>query len=185
MRLIREFWPLWILFFILCCDVSGISGAELTLPAEVFAISDGDTFWAKIKTRITSTQGRIGGKKINHEVDFIVQIRMLDLNDPRNPRGCWARELDEEGGPEAKVNLVRMIKGKKGTLIIDLDRAYSTRGDRQDFANLSRLIHMSRFFGDFLVDGYQTTIGYRQIRAGFASPTKEQLIAKWKRKRAA
>jgi hypothetical protein len=155
------------------------------MPGEIFAISDGDTFWFRTEVKITANKGTINGRKIAHEVDFIVQIRLVDLNDPRNPRGVWARELDEEGGLEAKKSLERMLKGKRGVLIIDLDRAFATRGERQEIPNLSRLLHMSRVFGDFLVRGFKNTVGFRQIRAGYASPSKNELAKKWKRKRAA
>lgn len=156
--------------------VSSCRSAELRIPnAKVVGIHDGDTLWVRATVKVSAAGATVDGRKIKDaEIPFVVQIRLLDLNDPRNKRGCWAPELWQPGGFASRDSLRRMALGKTGTLIIDLDRAFATKGHWVGTANLSRMSHMSRYFGDFWVPGYATTVGRRQIKAGRAFPTKDE-----------
>jgi hypothetical protein len=150
--------------------------AYAEIPGRIISVHDGDTFWFSGKVHLTIHGATIDGKPASGELSFVAQIRLLDLSDRRNPRGCWAPELSERGGTASRDSLRRMALGKRCTLIVDLDRAFAIRGRWRDVANLSRMSHMGRYFADAKIAGYQNTLGRRQINAGHAWPTKEQQL---------
>jgi endonuclease YncB( thermonuclease family) len=103
----------------------------LTLPGNVLDVHDGDT--------------------VTVEVRRTLRIRLLD---------CWAPELRDAGGLEAKRYLETLIEGKDVTLQIDLE-ADGRFGDKMSFG---------RVLGRILVDGKD--VSELMIEAGFA--TKER-----------
>jgi endonuclease YncB( thermonuclease family) len=105
----------------------------LCVPCKIEKIHDGDT-----ATKATIT--------------LDIQIRYLD---------CWAPELSEKGGPEAR-DAAKAAEGKMGRLLIPLDKAN----------NISDLLTFGRVLGTFYPDGQEESESERLCRLGYATPTK-------------
>ncbi len=144
-------------------------GAQLRVPGKIISVHDGDTFIFQTTLTLSAPGAKVDGSPVRNErVTFTISVRLVDLNDPTNPRGCWAPELDQRGGKVSRNNLQRMANGQDCTLIINLDAAFTTRGRGKEVANVSRLLTLERVLADALVEPYKTTLGRRQINAGYA-----------------
>lgn len=157
--------------------------AILEIPCKCVSVYDGDTITVQIAVRPTFDRWTINGKRppAGQLVVFNVSIRLLDLSDYlpgqdiEDPysQGCWSPETYEPKGKSAKASMERMALGQTGTLMIDLDRL---RTASNPTPNLARGMTLNRVFGDFMVKGYKNTVARRQINAGYAWPTKAELI---------
>ena len=103
----------------------------LTLPARVMEVHDGDTVVVEIKRTL--------------------RIRLLD---------CWAAELRDDGGPEAKQHLESLIDGREVVLQIQIEPD-GRFGDQMSF---------NRVLGRLLIDGRD--VSELMVEAGHA--TKER-----------
>lgn len=106
---------------------------QLCVPCAIDKIHDGDT---ATKARIT----------------LDIQIRYLD---------CWAPELDEPGGIEAR-EAAKAVEGKSGRLVIPLEGKN----------NLADLLTFGRVLGTFYPDGSDESESARLCRLKYATPTK-------------
>jgi endonuclease YncB( thermonuclease family) len=104
----------------------------LSLPCRVIDVTDGDTVVCEIKRTI--------------------RIRLVD---------CWAPELRDEGGIEAKRFLEKLVDGKDVTLQIELEPD-GRFGDRMTFG---------RILGRVLIDGKDAS--ELMVDAGHATKKRE------------
>lgn len=105
----------------------------LCVPCKIIKIHDGDT----------ATQATI---------TLDIQVRYLD---------CWAPELNEPGGPEAR-DAAKTAEGKQGRLLIPLDKAN----------NVADLLTFGRVLGTFYPDGQELSESERLVAAGYATQKK-------------
>lgn len=105
----------------------------LALPCTVARVKDGDTLTATLT--------------------LTVSVRLLD---------CWAPELDEPRGPEARDRLVALAAGKPAILQIPLTNP----------PNLDHALTLGRLLGRVWIDGRD--IGARLIEERLATRTKPQ-----------
>lgn len=106
---------------------------SLCLPCVVDKVHDGDT-----ATKVT--------------ISVPVQVRYDN---------CWAPELKQPGGIEARDN-AKLAEGKHGRLFIPIS----------DANNLADLFTFGRVVGEIYLDGVPESESKRQVKAGHASTTK-------------
>jgi endonuclease YncB( thermonuclease family) len=111
----------------------------LTLPCRVLKVHDGDTMTV--------------------EVRIVANVRLCG----DGKRECWAPELKEPGGIEARDYLVGYALGNSGRLHIPI-------GDNA--SNISALLTMGRVLGDVWIAGDQESISEWMVRNRFASTKK-------------
>lgn len=105
----------------------------LCVPCAIHKMHDGDT-----ATEATIT--------------LDIQIRYLK---------CWAPELSEAGGPEAR-DAAKLAEGKKGRLMIPLEGIH----------NIAELLTFGRVLGEFYPDGQEESESERLVRLGYATSKK-------------
>jgi hypothetical protein len=98
------------------------------------------------------------GDTLTGTITFRVNVRLCG----DGKRQCWAKELNEPGGPESQKNLEKASNGKSGTLWIPADNA----------TNLGNLFTFGRIVGDVWVDGMDESLSEYQVRTGHASTRK-------------
>ena len=113
---------------------------QLTIPCEVINIVDGDT----VDVRIT--------------ID--ARIRLLD---------CWAAERNTDEGRAATESLQKHLDeyGKRGVLIVPLDRGPEGRRSRLD-----DYLTFGRILGHVQLAGSPETVSAYQVRGGHATERK-------------
>lgn len=77
-------------------------------------------------------------------------------------RDCWAPELKDPGGIEARDELIRLAVGQQATLAIPLDEANS----------LGDLFSFGRLLGDVTVKGHTESVARQMVRTQRASTTR-------------
>lgn len=111
--------------------VKALPALGVSLPARVVDVHDGDT----LTVRVT----------------FCADIRLLD---------CWARELKEPGGSQARDALVELANGKSCVLTVPFEGA-KTIGD---------VLTFGRVLGRVRIDGVDASEW--MVQNGFAGRTK-------------
>jgi len=117
-------------------EPAGTPAPGLALPCTVARVKDGDTLTATLT--------------------LTVSVRLLD---------CWAPELNEPRGPEARDRLVALAAGKPAILQIPLT----------DPPNLDHALTLGRLLAHVWIDGRD--IGHTLIAEGHATPTKPRAKA--------
>jgi endonuclease YncB( thermonuclease family) len=102
---------------------------QLALPCRVLRVHDGDT--------------------VTVQVQMNVSVRLLD---------CWAPELREAGGQQAKAKLQTIAEGRDALLIVPLGKS------------LSDSLSFGRVLARLLVEGQDAS--QAMVQAGFAAKTK-------------
>ncbi len=109
----------------------------LCVPCTIHKVHDGDT-------------------ATNATITLDIQVRYLD---------CWAPELTEKGGPEAR-DAAKAAEGKVGRLLIPLDGAN----------NIADLLTFGRVLGKFYPDGQEESESERLVRLGYATSKKPKIV---------
>lgn len=123
-----------------CAFVAAIAGASLaqapepalTLPCRVVSVHDGDTLTVELR--------------------LLVNVRLLD---------CWAPELKDKGGIEARDYLTELSHNKRAVLHVPL-------GDR---GKLSDCLSFGRVLGDVWVN--DCNLSAEMVRTKHATRTKQ------------
>lgn len=110
----------------------------LCVPCTIHVIHDGDT---ATKASIT----------------LDIEIRYLN---------CWAPELSQKGGPEAR-DAAKAAEGKKGRLLIPLEGV----------SNIAQLLTFGRVLGEFYPDGQGISESERLVAGGYATKDKVKPLA--------
>lgn len=156
--------------------------AEIRVPATCIDVYDGDTFTVELTPTVTIPSATVDGRRVHQlRVPLRINVRLIDLATPGEPRGVWApeRATREPGWEESRNSLMRMALNKRGTLIIDTTRAENPSARRDHTQNnVSNLFTMGRLLADFHVDGYRATVGRRQVNAGHAFRAKDEQEAR-------
>lgn len=109
---------------------------KLCVPCKVLAVHDGDTATAEIRLK--------------------VNVRYAN---------CWAPELSERGGHEARDS-AKEAEERTGRLEIPLDTIH----------NVSQMFSFGRVVGTLWLDGADESESEKQVRLGHASSTKNGML---------
>lgn len=104
-----------------------------TTNVHVVAVHDGDTLTVEVIHRL--------------------HVRLLD---------CWAAELKQKGGPEARDNLASIALNKSGVLWIP--------GDAQ--SDVGKSFTFGRTLGHLWLNNQVQSVSEQQVRSGFATLLK-------------
>lgn len=96
----------------------------------------------------------------SHDGDTLSVRVTIDTN--VRLKDCWAPELSEAGGIEARNQLVRLCVGQRAVLAIPLDEA----------SKLGDLFSFGRVIGDLTVNGHEKTLAQQMVESGHASTKK-------------
>ena len=93
------------------------------------------------------------GDTVTVELRIPIRVRLLD---------CWAPELRDAGGAEAKAALQRIAAGRHGLLWVPL----------ADVHRLDDAFTFGRLLAHLQIDGADKTVSQLQVEAGHATTTK-------------